>query len=58
MRLADQRLVRHLAWVVVIKLIVLAALWWWFVRDQRVMLDATDAAQHLAAPAPVSGGSR
>jgi cytoskeletal protein RodZ len=58
MRLTDQRLVRHLAWMVVVKLIVLAALWWWFVREQRVTLDANDAAQHLAAPTPVSGGSR
>jgi cytoskeletal protein RodZ len=58
MRLDESRLVRHLVWVVVIKLIVLVALWWWFVRDQRVTLDATAAAQHVAAPVPVSGGSR
>lgn len=48
----ERRLVRHLAWVVVIKLVALTALWWVFVRDQRVSHDAAAAAQHLTAPAP------
>ncbi|HEY1128486.1 MAG TPA: hypothetical protein VGF12_03695 [Roseateles sp.] len=48
----EHRLVRHLAWVLVIKLLALGGLWWVFVRDQRISTDATAAAQHLAAPAP------
>ncbi len=54
----ERRLVRHLAWVVVIKLLALGGLWWGFVRDQRVDTDAAAAAQHLATPAPQQGGSR
>lgn len=51
----EHRLVRHLAWVVVIKLLALAGLWWGFVRDARVNADTAAAAQHLAAPAPAPG---
>lgn len=54
----ERRLVRHLAWMVAIKLIVLASLWWAFVRDQRTHPDAAAIAQHLAATAPQQGGSR
>ena len=45
-------LVRHLALVVVLKLVALAALWWWFVRDHRVAAGPEQTAAHLAAPAP------
>lgn len=58
MRPDDRRLVRHLAWVVVIKLLALIGLWWMFVRDQHVRTDAATAAQHLAAPAPDQGEPR
>jgi len=54
----ERRLVRHLAWVVVIKLLALVGLWWVFVRDQRVSTDAATAAQHLAAPALDQGEPR
>ncbi len=54
----ERRLVRHLAWVVVIKLLVLVALWWGFVRDQRVNPDVAAAVQHIAAPVPAQGASR
>ncbi|MFN3861545.1 MAG: cytochrome oxidase putative small subunit CydP [Roseateles sp.] len=54
----ERHLVRHLAWVVVIKLIALGGLWWMFVRDQHVRTDAAVAAQHLAAPAPSQGEPR
>lgn len=58
MRPDEHRLVRHLAWVVVIKLLALVGLWWMFVRDQRVSTDAAAATQHLAAPAPEQGEPR
>lgn len=54
----EHRLVRHLAWVVVIKPLALVGLWWMFVRDQHVRTDATAAGQHLAAPAPDQGKPR
>ncbi|MFG6486943.1 cytochrome oxidase putative small subunit CydP [Roseateles sp. BYS78W] len=54
----EHRLVRHLAWVVVIKLLALVGLWWMFVRDQHVSTDAAAAARHLAAPAPDQGEPR
>ena len=54
----EQRLVRHLVWVIVNKLLALAALWWVFVRDQRVSADAAAATQHLAAPALAQGEPR
>ncbi|MFT7724626.1 MAG: hypothetical protein QM788_17650 [Roseateles sp.] len=54
----ERRLVRHLAWVLAVKLLALAGLWWGFVRDQRLSPDAASAAQHIVAPTPASGGSR
>ncbi len=53
MELRDRLLLRKLATVLVIKLLVLTALWWGFVREQRVPVD-TDAAalQMLGAPHP------
>lgn len=43
-------LVRKLAWVVVLKLIVITAIWWMFMRDQRVKVEPETAAEHLLAP--------
>lgn len=51
----DRRLVRHLAIAVALKLVVLAALWWAFVRDERVSVDAEAAAAHLGAQPPRTG---
>lgn len=53
----ERRLVRHLAWVAVIKLLALGGLWWAFVRDQR-MNPAAAAAHHLATTAPDQGEPR
>lgn len=50
MKAAQDRLVRHLAIAVALKLAVLTALWWAFVRDERVGVDVDRAAAHLAAP--------
>jgi len=49
---SDSRLLRHLGWVVALKLLVLAGLWQAFVADQRVAVDeATVATHQLGAPA-------
>lgn len=47
---ADQRLVKRLAWVLVLKLVLLAGLWWAFVRDQRVTVDAAGTAAQALVP--------
>ena len=54
----DRYLVTQLAIVLLIKLVVLAALWWVFVRDQRVTVDDHRVAdQFLSSPSinPTSG---
>ncbi|NMG47181.1 hypothetical protein GO613_03580 [Azoarcus communis] len=51
-RLTDRRLVRDLVWVVILKLIVITALWWGFVREFRVPVDHDAMAVQLAAPLP------
>ena len=47
MTLQDKTLVRKLAIVLLLKLLVLLALWWIFVREQRVTVDADAAATQL-----------
>ncbi len=46
------RLLRHLAIAVIVKLLVLTALWWLFIRDQRVPVDAERAAAAIVADRP------
>lgn len=55
---ADRRLLRHLVVAVVIKLIVLTALWWLFVRDTRVTVDATRIDQRLGGVTSSQGASK
>lgn len=50
----ERRLKRHLTTAVVVKLLVLLALWWVFVRDQRVSVDPAQAAAHFGAAAPAT----
>jgi hypothetical protein len=50
MQAAPDRLVRHLAIAVALKLVVLTALWWVFVRDERVGVDVDRAAAHMGTP--------
>ena len=50
MNAAQDRLVRHLAIAVSLKLVVLVGLWAAFVRDERVSVDVDQAAAHLRAP--------
>jgi hypothetical protein len=47
MNFSDKTLVKKLAIVLVLKLIVLLALWWFFVRENRVSIDARSAAEQL-----------
>ena len=50
MQTDPDRLVRHLAIAVALKLVVLTALWWAFVRDERVGVDVDRAAAHMGSP--------
>lgn len=43
------RLRQEIVLFVVIKLIAIAALWWYFVRDARITVTPTSAAEHLGA---------
>ena len=47
-------LVRKLAWAIVIKLLLLTAIWWCFLADQKVEVDAEQASRHLLHPVPDS----
>ncbi|GJI97816.1 hypothetical protein RugamoR57_45340 [Duganella caerulea] len=46
----DQRLLRHLAVAVLLKLALLAVLWWAWVRDAGVDVDAGAMADRVGAP--------
>ncbi len=48
----DRKLRREIALLVVIKLILLSALWWAFFRGAQVAVDDAAAAAHLVAPNP------
>ena len=50
MKATQDRLVRHLAIAVALKLVVLTAIWWAFVRDERVGVDVDRAAAHMGSP--------
>jgi hypothetical protein len=43
------RLRQEIILLVIIKLIAIAALWWYCVRDARVTVTPTSAAEHLGA---------
>lgn len=58
MKSDDRRLVRHLAIAVVLKLLVLGALWWAFVRDARVNADAEQTAEHIGVDMTPQGAPR
>jgi len=51
MNLQDRTLVRKLAFVLVLKLLVLVALWWFFVHEQRMAVDSAGIATQLLGPA-------
>ena len=56
MKPVDSRLLKHLVLAVVLKLLVLGALWWTFVRDDKVSVDAEQAANHFGSA--TSSGER
>jgi hypothetical protein len=45
--LLQSRLGRHLIWVLIIKLILLTALWFIFIKPNRVEVDAATMRDHL-----------
>ena len=51
MNSADQGLLRHIVVVVVIKLVLITALWWAFIRDSKVAVDPAAMAAQLSTPA-------
>ena len=55
MKMNDRRLLRNLALAILIKLLLLSALWWMFVRDQRVQVDAAVVAASFAGAADKQG---
>lgn len=55
---AEHRLLRHLGWVVLVKLLVLAGLWQAFVAHQHVKVDEQSTAMHLGVtPEPARAAS-
>jgi cbb3-type cytochrome oxidase subunit 3 len=58
MKPEDRRLARHLAVAVVLKLLVLCALWWAFARDARVNTDAEQTAEHIGVNLTPQGAPR
>ncbi|WP_175048317.1 cytochrome oxidase putative small subunit CydP [Duganella vulcania] len=54
----DQRLLRHLAVAVLLKLALLAVLWWAWVRDARVDVDAGAMADRVGAPPRHTGENK
>jgi multidrug resistance efflux pump len=51
----DHRLLRHLVIAVVVKLLILTALWWFFIRDNRVPVDADTSAQQMGLSPAIPG---
>jgi len=58
MKSDDRRLIRHLAMAVVLKLLLLCALWWVFVRDAHVTIDAEQTAEHMGVGMTPQGASQ
>lgn len=55
---SEQRLLRHLAIAVLIKLAVLVLLWWLFVRDARVDADAGSVGDRMSGTISTQGASK
>ena len=47
----DRRLVREITLLIVLKLILITALWWAFIRDAKVAVDPGAMAAQVVAPA-------
>lgn len=46
----QHRLLRHIWIVIILKLMVLFAIWWFFMRDHRVEADGQRTAEHFSTP--------
>ncbi len=55
---ADRRLLRQLIIAVLIKIIVLTALWWLFVRDERVNVDGDGVADRFNSTTSSQGAAK
>ncbi|MCK9258979.1 MAG: hypothetical protein RBT39_03985 [Azoarcus sp.] len=51
--LSDRKLVRELVLIVLIKLVLITALWWVFVREEKVPVVPDSIAARFAPPAAV-----
>jgi hypothetical protein len=58
MTTSDRSLVHRLIAAVLVKLVLLAALWWLFFSGSHGPVDAGDVARHFGAPAPAQGDPR
>jgi len=54
----DQRLRNEIYAIVLIKLVVIFALWWAFIRDARIDVDSQRLSEHLSTPVPVASSAR
>jgi hypothetical protein len=55
---ADRRLLRQLIIAVLIKIIVLTALWWLFVRDARIEVDDDGVADRFKSTTSSQGAAK
>lgn len=47
MKLSDQKLVKDIVIVLIIKLILLYGIWYFWIADRAVKVDASSAAAHM-----------
>ena len=52
------RLMRHLTVVIVVKILLLTALWWAFFRDAQAPVDSERVAEHFTQSTSTSGASQ
>ncbi len=55
---SDKRLLRNLLLAVLIKLVVLGALWWLFIRDAGVGVDDNGVAERLIGTTSSQGAGK
>ncbi len=55
---SDKRLLRNLLLAVLIKLVVLGALWWLFIRDAGVSVDDNGVADRLIGTTSSQGAGK
>ena len=55
---AERRLLRQLTIAVMIKLVVLSALWWMFIRDVHVSVDGDSLADRISGTTSSQGAGK